>query len=330
MNSISRRNFLKLSALGGACVALGASPFGSARAASRMSEASWANLVPGFTTLVTDFIEAKRLDVKHNLKLAKPITYTSVPTYYGDFVAGSYDVCIGSWDSFATRYLTGVPIQLVCTITTADMINILAPAGKTIKNLVGRVIAAPQSTGTYRLTRALIQELYDMDIEKAMTVQNVANPAASVTLLMAGRAEAGLSWEPNISSGLLQGSNLDITFNAGQEYKSRAGLDLPYFGVAVRKAAIERDPAIVGRLNETFKECLVGIMSAPEEAIKIAGERTGTPPEVMRLALSSGRLAFKHGPMNDANARRAVEQAAVFLAKHQLLPRPVDDGFFAL
>ena len=54
-------------------------------------------------------------------------SYTAVSTYYNDFVAGNYDVCIGSWDTFAARYQAGVPIKYLCSITDANMIALLAP-----------------------------------------------------------------------------------------------------------------------------------------------------------------------------------------------------------
>src|SRR3954469_23166144 len=111
--SISRRDFLRGTA---ASAAFGAAAGGLglhlplARAAG--IQASWANLSPGFTILVTEYMAAKKLDERNGLALGKPTNYTSVSTYYQDFVAGSFDICIGTWDTFAARYLAGVPIQL--------------------------------------------------------------------------------------------------------------------------------------------------------------------------------------------------------------------------
>src|SRR3974377_236716 len=155
-------------------VRVGAAAAGAGRCAS---------LPPGFPVLLTEYIRYHELDEKHGFKFAEPTVYTSVPTYYGDFDAGNYDVCIGSWDSFAVRYAGGGPIKLLCAVTTAEMISILArkDGPKNVAGLKGKVLAAPQSTGTYRMTKAVVKDFLGFDLEAAATVQNVTNPAAAVT-----------------------------------------------------------------------------------------------------------------------------------------------------
>jgi NitT/TauT family transport system substrate-binding protein len=332
MTDVNRRSFLKATsaqgiALGLAGAGLSLPPF----ALAESDDPRWANLTPGFTVLVTEYMLAKGIDKKYGLKLGKATTYSALSTYYNDFVAGNYDVCIGSWDTFAARYLSGVPLQFVCTVSTAHMINIVVPKNgvTSIKQLEGKTLAAPQSTGTYRMTRAIIKELAGIDIETATKVQNVENPAASVTLVMANRADAGLSWEPNISAGLKRVPDMRILYNAGEEYKKKLGLDLPYFGVAVRKEAIARDPALVGKLNRAFADCLAGINANVDDAVAVVGARTGIAPEVIKLAMTSGRLQFKHISMADEKGRETIRTASAFLVRNEMLPRPLDNNFFA-
>ncbi|TAL75198.1 MAG: twin-arginine translocation signal domain-containing protein [Burkholderiaceae bacterium] len=332
MTSISRRSFLKTASVQG--VALGLAGTGIWLPQSAYAQATalkWANLSPGFTILITEYIRAKGLAKKHGLNLAKPITYGSVPTYYDDFVVGNYDVCIGSWDTFAARYLAGVPLQFVCALTTANMINIIAPKGgvTSIKQLAGKTLAAPQSTGTYRLTRAVVKDLEGIDIQTAIKIQNVTNPAAAVTLVMADRADAGLSWEPSISSGLIKQPDLRILYNVGQNYKKKLNLDLPYFGIAARKSVIDRDPGVVAKLNAMFAECVAGIMGNVDEAVRIVGTRTGIPADVMSLAISSNRLQFKHISMANEKGRETIKTASGFLIRNKMLPREIDAKFFA-
>ncbi|MCS6763979.1 MAG: hypothetical protein MO853_08510 [Candidatus Protistobacter heckmanni] len=71
MESSQRRFFLKASAAQGLTLALaGAELPGMARAQG--SALKWTNLTPGFTILVTEYLQAKGLDKKYNLNLAKP------------------------------------------------------------------------------------------------------------------------------------------------------------------------------------------------------------------------------------------------------------------
>lgn len=330
MDGISRRRFLRNASLGGvaAASALGWLPR-SARAA--LTPASWANLSPGFTILLTQYMQAKKLDEKNGLQFGTPINYTAVSTFYQDFVTGRFDVCIGTWDTFAARYLAGVPLEMVCTVTTGEMINIIATAGGpgSVKELAGRTVAALQSSGTYRMTKALIKEYNGIDLERAATVQNVDNPAAAVTLVMADRADAGLSWEPNISSALKKAPNLKVIYNAGIEYRNKTGLDLPFFAVAIRKELSARHPGIARNVNRAFADCLAGITGNVDEAVAIGGSGTGIPGDVLKLAISSGRLLFRHASMADPAARKAVLAAADLLQRNGLLPRKLDDAFFA-
>jgi len=332
MNDSSRRTFLKAAAVQG----LGLSLAGSALSIPQLARAEgaalkWANLLPGFTVLITQYIVAKGLGKKHGVNLGALNSYTSVGTYYNDFVAGQYDVCIGTWDTFSARYLAGVPIRFLCSISTGNMINIIAPASgpKTLKELEGKTLACPQSTGTYRLTRAIIKDLTDTDIESAMKVQNVDNPAAAVTLVMANRADAALSWEPNISSGIKRVPDMRILFNTGEEYRQKKGLDLPYFGVGIREEALARDPGIAARLDKVFADCVAGIMADVDEATKLVASKSGIPADVMKLAITSGRMQLKHLSMADETGRKAVKTAADLLVKNSLLPRALDDKFFA-
>ena len=88
---------------------------------------------------------------------------------------------------------------------------------------------------------------------------NEHNPAAPGTLVMANRADAALSWEPNISVGLKKVPDMKVIYNAGDSYRKKFNLDLPYFGVAIRKEVAARDPGVVARLNKAFADCLTGI-----------------------------------------------------------------------
>ena len=292
--------------------------------------ARWAYLRPGFTVLIAQYIKAMGLVKKNGANMAAPTEYTSVSTYYNDFTAGNAEVCIGSWDVFAARYQAGVPIQLLCTITTGDMISIITgdKSVKTVKDLRGKTMAALQSTGTFRMVSALLKELYGLQLGKDVAIQGVDNPAAAVTLVMANRADAGLSWEPNISMALHKRPDLRTIFNAGQAYREQTKHNLPYFAVAVRRDWAAKNPDQVKRVRHTFADCIDGINEHTEDAVKIAGAGTGYPPEVMTDAIRSRRLRFRFGSMADEAERATIVKAGEFMVRNKLLKKQVDKGFF--
>jgi len=324
---LNRRNFL-YAGLGAAAGTLPLTPHDAALAQG--GSARWASLTPGFTVLVTEFIRYHKLDQKNGFTLGAPTVYTSVPTYYSDFDVGNFDVCIGSWDTFAVRYLGGVPCKYICNITTADMINIMSSKGgpNSVNDLAGKVVAAPQSTGTYRMACAVLKEFHNIDLETVAKVQNVTNPAGSVSLLRAGSAQAALTWEPNVSNGIAQDPSLQVLFNVGASYTKATGQMLPYFGVAARRELLDHDPGIGARIDGTFRDCIAGILGDVPGAVKIVGERTGFKPEVLAEAINSKRLSFKYSSMTDPVARKAADAAIDFCVRNKLIASRPDDGFF--
>jgi NitT/TauT family transport system substrate-binding protein len=330
MTTLTRRTALKATAASLAAAGLG--KMLPAAAAAENAEVSWASINPGsFTTLVMEYMTKRQLDKKHGVAFPKPHVYTSVNTYYNDFVVGNYDMCMGSWDTFASRYQAGVPLQFVCGFTTGNMINILVPANgaKSLEELRGKTIAATQATGTYRVTRALLKDINGLDIEKDMKVQNVDNPAAAVTLVMIDRADAVLVWEPNTSAALARSPDIRVLYSAGDEYRKKTGAELPYFGVAVRKELLARIPDVARRLDAAFAECVSGIMQDVDAAVDLVGPNGGVDQEVLRAAMKSGRLQFRHFSMDDPAGRASVTAASEMLVKNKVLDRPIDDGFFA-
>jgi NitT/TauT family transport system substrate-binding protein len=322
--TLHRRHLLQ-AAMGGAVLARAPAVFAQPATPTR-----WAYLAPGFTALMAPYIAAKNLSEKFGANLAAPTEYTTVSTYYNDFAAGNYDVCIGSWDVFAARYQAGVPIRLLCTITTADMIMILTgdKAINTIEDLRGKTLAAGQSTGTYRMVSGLIKERYKLEVGKDIAVQGVDNPAAAMTLVMANRADAGLSWEPSVSAALKRRPDLRVIFSAGQAYRELANSTLPYFGVGVREDWAQRNPDAVHRVREVFAACIAGIVADPVDAARVAGSATGFTPDVISDALTSKRLSFRYGSMTDPAEREAMIAAGAFMLRNGLLSKPIDQGFF--
>ncbi len=321
---LDKRNFLK-AGLGAA--ALAGMP---SRLFAQGTPARWAYLKPGFTVLIAQYIRAKQLMKKNGATLGDPTEYTAVSTYYNDFTAGNYEVCIGSWDVFAARYQAGVPIQLLCTITTGDMISIITgePSIKGVEDLRGKTLAALQSTGTYRMVSALLKETHGLVLGKDVAIQGVDNPAAAVTLVMANRSDAGLSWEPNITLALHKKPGLRAIFNAGKAYRAMTQHNLPYFAVGVRRDWAQKNVQEVKSIRQAFADCIDGINNHTDEAVKLAGGGSGYPPEIMADAIRSHRLRFLFGSMADPAERATIDKAGEFLRRNGLLKKPVDDGFF--
>jgi NitT/TauT family transport system substrate-binding protein len=321
-----RRRFLTTGA------ALGLSATMSRPARAHELTATWATATPGFSVVLMDYIRSRKLDEKHGLRMPEPRLYTSITSLVNDFVAGSFELLTGSWDGTLAQYNAGVPVQHLGSFTTAAMIGVVVKgdALSSVSNLRGKTVAAPIQFGPYRMTRALIRELHGFDLEKEATVQNSDSPATSVTLVMAGRADAAFAWEPMISGGMLQERDLKLIFNLGEAYKAHTGQDLQFFNVGLRKSLMDRSPGIAQRLDAMFADCVNGIENEFDQVVEEFGKRSLYPESTLRAARSSGRLYLRYASSSDASAKNGVQEASTFLARNGIVTKPADPGFFAL
>ncbi len=325
--SATRRDWLHGVAAVGALVAAPAVVRAQAPVSVRCATAT-----PGFTTVFYDVIRDRKLDEKYGFRLEEPVLNASIGTLFNDFVAGSSDMIIASWDPVLTRYQAGVPCQLLCTLMTADMIGVVATKNgpQTIADLKGKTVAAPQQSGVYRMTRALIKELTGDDIETASQVQNADNPAQGVTLVVADRADAAVAWEPMISSGVSRRADLRVIFSAGGAFRDKTGLDLPYFCVNVRKELVGKAPDMAKRLNSAFAECVTAIDGDFSTIANKYAERTKIEAPLLQAAKDAGRLRFRHAAASDPSVQKTVGAAAEILMRQGVLTRGADPGFFAV
>ena len=324
----SRRAVLKGGLAAGALGSV-AMPHVHAANPERVSNAS---LATGISVIINDFMAAKRFDLKHGVDLVVTSTFTAVNNYYTDFAAGSFDLAVGSWDVFATLYQRGVPAKLVCSATSANMINVVTgPNGVTeITALRGKSMAAVQATGSFAMCKAVLQDVHKLELGRDIAIQNVPSPAQSITLVAAGNVDAGLSWEPNISIGMAQIRGLKPIFNVGEAYRSTRGEVLPYFAFAARSERLKQSPDLGARLAAAFRDCIDAIMAHPEEAFAISAAKMQVAPAVFLDGFAAKRLDFRADAMTEPAGRKLVTGAFDYLqARGAFEPKKLGDDFFA-
>ena len=80
-----------------------------------MPRVTYVTLATGFNVILNEYMAAKRFDLKHGVNIDVINSYVSVTNYYNDFTAGTFELGIGAWDTWAARFLAGVPLKLVST-----------------------------------------------------------------------------------------------------------------------------------------------------------------------------------------------------------------------
>ena len=270
------------------------------RGQAAMPRVTYVTLATGFNVILNEFMAAKRFDLKHGVNIDVIKSYVSVTNYYNDFTAGTFEIGIGAWDTWASRYLAGVPLKVVSTVTDYDMLYIVAMQGgpKTVEDLRGKTLSATLSSGAYRVTKHALSAFHKMEADKDYKVQNTESPAGAVAMVLGGSAEGGLTWEP-------------------------------YFAIAVRDEAEKRHPGVSKLISAAFNDCIRGVMENPEEAAKLSAAKMKVSEAALLSAFTSKRLVFRPAAMSDAVGREKLVKAAEYMTKNGMLEKTVPAGFIA-
>ena len=175
----TRRRLIKAGAalIGG--VASPAIGFPTILRAATVTRLKCVTLATGVSVIVDAYMQAKRFDLKNDVDLVAVNSYTSIANYYNDFAAGTFDVAIGSWDTFAQMYGRGIPIGLRARRRRRKNSSALSrrrTARPTIEELRGKTLAAVQASGSYKLSKMVIQDIWGIALEKDVPVEERAEP----------------------------------------------------------------------------------------------------------------------------------------------------------
>jgi NitT/TauT family transport system substrate-binding protein len=313
-----------------AAAAAGAAAFPNVALGADLPRVRYQTLSTGFGVILNDALVRNRFDLKHGVSIDITGTQPSLDAYYNDFIAGTTDIAIGGWDAFAQRYLGGAPIALVGTLTNASMVGVVAGKGgpASPEQLKGKTVAGVLASGTYRLAAAALREFHGVDLAKDATTQNVQSPATAVTLVVAGRADAAVSWEPNLSVGVARDPSLKVIYDAGPDFARHLGTQMPFFGLAARRDLLEKNPGIGANVAAAFGDAIRWIQANQQAAIAASAPKMDISPAALQLGFAAGRFGLDATSMSDPHARKSVETAAAYLAKNGQLPRVPDSGFY--
>lgn len=326
--SLHRADFLRATAAATAAAAV--SGFPAVIGAQSLPKVSYGDLYSGVTGIISANLAAKHFDQKHGVDMSNLLPYTSVSTYYNDFAAGTFDAAMGSWDFFVDMQNRGVPIKIICTVTTADMINIIAgPSIKTVNDLVGKSMSAVVGSGSFEMSRAVVRDVAKVDLDKQVQMQNAPNPAGCIALLQSGSANAALTWEPVVSNAMNDMPALKPVFNLGRAYRQATGGVLPYFTVAVRNDVLAKNPGLAPRIAGIFGDTIAYINRNPAEAFATASVKTNLSATVMMTAFNAKRLVFDSYAMSKPAGLKVITDAYAYLHARGMFEKALAPDFYA-
>lgn len=266
---------------------------------------------PSNGSFLVPIIRKLELDKKYGLDFDINL-YSSPGSLYSDLAAARTNHIFGAIYNCANFYVRGVPLQLLFTISTANHAFISKdPKITKASDLVGKTVAATTSSGFYGMAVLFLKQ-NGLDPRKNLNVIS-SPPSAVQTQLLAEKADAGLLFDPALSSMLTKGYHLIGDMNAGirAALKMKTSDPVWYLGAYGRKDWIDSEPKKVAATLKMWQEAADFYNQHPADADKLISEFTHVSLDALTLSRKLNITNFKVEP--------AIEQ------KNNL--KPLFEGF---
>jgi ABC-type nitrate/sulfonate/bicarbonate transport system substrate-binding protein len=255
---------------------------------------------PSNGSFLVPIIRKLELDKKNGLDFDINL-YSDPSTLYSDLAASRTSHIFGAIYNCANFYVRGVPLQLLFTISTANHAFVSKkPEIKAAADLEGKTIAATTSSGFYGMAVLFLKE-NGLDPRKNLNVIN-APPSSVQTQLLAEKVDAGLLFDPALSSMLSQGYHLIGDMNAGirSALKMKADANVWYLGCYGHKEWIDADPKRVAATLKMWQEAAAFYNENAAEADKVISEFTRVSVDALALSRKLKITQFKVTPAIEA------------------------------
>jgi ABC-type nitrate/sulfonate/bicarbonate transport system substrate-binding protein len=296
---ISRRRFVQ----GVGWVAAGATvgAFAAPRRAFGAKKVVGAGLgPPSNSTMMLPIIQGLKLGEKHGLDF-KVNLYRRLGAMYADFAAHKWESVYNPAFSNAARfYSKGIPIQLMFTYTTANHAFVSKdPKIREAADLKGKTVAATTGSGFWGMAVLFLRH-HGMNHRKDLNILS-ASPPAVATQLYAGKVDAGIVWEPNLSKMLTSGFHLVGDMSAGVRKEIGLAPDAPvwYLGAYGWKSWLDEDHDRNVSIMRMWQDAVRFYYKEPERADKFISAFTKIPIKALKYSREHKFMTFLVEPSKD-------------------------------
>ncbi|MDB5568882.1 MAG: hypothetical protein JWN93_65 [Hyphomicrobiales bacterium] len=223
---------------------------------------------PSLGAFLPPIIKAQKLDQKRDLDI--DFQERTPDAYTAQFNSGEFQV--GGSAAVLTVGLADVRgVKVSYLFNLFDFWGAVVtsrPEVKTLKDLEGKDMAAARGTTNFIMFDWFARQL-GVDTSK-IAVINTATPGL-IGYALADRAAAVQLWEP-AWTGLIarKGDIRTLDLGIQKSWKAFSGSDnIPYLGVAAHQDWIDKNPKLIQRLYDTYKEAADWVRANPEEAARL-------------------------------------------------------------
>jgi ABC-type nitrate/sulfonate/bicarbonate transport system substrate-binding protein len=223
---------------------------------------------PSLGALLQPIIKVRKLDEKNDLTI--DFQERTPDAYTAQFNSGEFQV--GGSAAVLTVGLAdirGVKVSYLFNLFDYwGGVVTSRPDVKTLKDLEGKDLAAARGTTNYIMFDWFARR-QGVDLSRVAVV-NTATPGL-VGYALADRAAAVQLWEPAYTTLMTKKPDLrTLDMQIAQQWQAAAGTrNIPYLGLAAHQAWIDKNPTLVPKLYQTYKEAADILKADPEAAAKL-------------------------------------------------------------
>ncbi len=177
-----------------------------------------ATLQGGISTL--DIIEADNLMQKQGYKL-EVLRLQKTPDIIAALAKGDTDLAVIPAEMAAKLIESGTPVKIIAVDMLQNQAILVRGDSniKSVRDLEGKLVGAVVASGTYKIFKAYMKEVYNITVVEENTpkpgVISVVNvpPGSILDALNKGQVDAIVIWEPFVSMGVAQGDRILASYS---------------------------------------------------------------------------------------------------------------------
>lgn len=309
------RLFKTILSLGAAAVMAASLPVNSVSATETINFGTQPATMPVYIARAIGALD--KIEKKHDVKIEFKVFSYGAPENQA-LAAGELQIASAGMGP-AIVASARLPAKLLA-ISILEQTAIIIPADSPIKSvaeLKGKRIAFPgKGSQQYPL---LVKALADAGI-KIDEVELFKTKGSDVPTLLSNKSvDAGITWDPHVSSALAAGHS-KVLIKAEKILPIKAGHYIGN-GVYAREDFIAAKPELVQDLINAIVEAVDFILKNQDKAIKMWSEQIGFPEDVISFALKEGISVYN---LDVAPTAETVDAYTKFLKDAEIL-KPEDN-----
>lgn len=164
-----------------------------------------------------------------------------------------------------------------------------------VADLNGKVVAGPSpGTVTDTLVKSYIFPKYSMTSEDVTIITGMKGADMVTTLVNTDEVDAIVTWEPFISMAELTYDNIEILFDASEEWLADGNEDLyPVNVIAATGEFCDENKNELVDILQTIEKTVDYVNDNPEESCEKIGELLELDAKIVERALKRSQLTFK-------------------------------------